>query len=68
MEDLRTVEEVARYLGRHPETVRRMAARGELPSIKFARSLRFRPEDVDRYVSEHLRYPDVAEVLEEAAT
>src|SRR5690554_1055204 len=45
-----TVEEVAAYLRKHPNTIYRMAKAGEIPSVLFgARTRRFRPDDVRRF-------------------
>ena len=46
------VEEAAEYLGLHPESVRRMARRGDIRGRKIGRrggegEWRFRPEDLD---------------------
>jgi len=48
------VFEVAHLLRVHPETVRRMAARGDLPAFRLGRAhsapLRFRAESVADYI------------------
>jgi excisionase family DNA binding protein len=53
-----TVEEVAEYLRLNKQTVTRMAARGEIPGIKFGREWRFRKSDIeakfDREVNKQL--------------
>ncbi len=50
---LLTDREVALVLAVQPDTVRRWAARGQLPSIRLGgRLLRFRTEDVERWIAE----------------
>ncbi|MGH3261035.1 MAG: helix-turn-helix domain-containing protein, partial [Trebonia sp.] len=51
---LLTDRDVAAVLAVRPDTVRRWAARGELPSVRLGRLLRFRSEDVDRWIAGHL--------------
>jgi excisionase family DNA binding protein len=43
--------DVAVLLSVRPDTVRRWAARGEIPSIRLGRLLRFRSADVDQTCS-----------------
>lgn len=50
---LLTDRDVATLLVVRPDTVRRWAARGELPSVRLGRLLRFRAEDVDRWIASH---------------
>ena len=50
---LLTDQEVATFLAVQPDTVRRRAARGDLPSIRLGRLLRFRQEDVEAWVAGH---------------
>ena len=53
-EPLWTVTEVAKYLRLNSETVRMMARRGELPSIKVGKRLwRFRPSEVKEWLNLH---------------
>lgn len=47
---LLTDRQVAELLAVSPDTVRRWAARGELPCIRLGRLLRFRPSDVDAWL------------------
>jgi excisionase family DNA binding protein len=47
---LLSVREVADWIGFHPETVRQMAREGRIPHIKLSNRLRFRPEDVERWL------------------
>jgi excisionase family DNA binding protein len=47
-----TVEEVAKYLQLHPQTIARMAQRGELPAVKIGRHWRFRKDVLDTFLDE----------------
>jgi excisionase family DNA binding protein len=51
-QQLMTVEEVAKYLQLNPQTVSRMAQRGELPAAKIGRHWRFRRETLDKFLDE----------------
>ena len=44
---LLTAEEVAEWVGMHPESIRRSAREGRLPGRKVGGEWRFRPEDLD---------------------
>jgi len=46
------VREAAAYLSVDPQTVYRLARRGELPHTRLGRAIRFRVEDVDRFLEE----------------
>lgn len=50
MDQLLTIEQVAAYLNVSPHTVRRFAAQGSLPSVRFGRLVRFQERDVLRWV------------------
>jgi len=47
-----TVEEVAKYLQLHTQTVSRMAQRGDLPAVKIGRHWRFRKDTLDAFLEE----------------
>jgi excisionase family DNA binding protein len=49
MDQLLTLQQVAAYLSVSPRTVRRLLLRG-LPSVRFGRLVRFREQDVARWV------------------
>jgi excisionase family DNA binding protein len=51
-QQLMTVEEVAKYLQLNPQTVSRMAQRGELPAAKVGRHWRFRREILDKFLDD----------------
>ena len=54
-ERLWTAEDVAAFLGLHPQTVYAKSRAGEIPSHKIGRSLRFRPSEVQAWVEEQAR-------------
>ncbi|MDP9301033.1 MAG: helix-turn-helix domain-containing protein [Actinomycetota bacterium] len=55
MSELLTSTDVARLLSTSREHVRVMARRGEIASVRLnAKFLRFRREDVDRFIAQHL--------------
>ena len=49
MDQLLTLQQVAEYLNVSPRTVRRLLLRG-LPSVRLGRLVRFRDQDVARWV------------------
>ncbi len=53
--DLIPVRVVAKRLGLSEQHVYLMAQRGEIPSIKFQRGVRFDPADVDAFIRAHRR-------------
>lgn len=60
-EKLMSVEEVAEYLGLHPQTVYSLLREGELRGHKLGRVWRIRPGAVDEYIERQ-----AAETEEEA--
>lgn len=44
--------ECAAYLALEVQTVYRLARRGALPHVRLGRTVRFRREDLDRYLAE----------------
>lgn len=60
---LLTDRDVARVLAVKPDTVRRWAAQGELPSVRLGRLLRFRGEDIAAWVSRHTTVVEPARTL-----
>jgi len=43
-----TLEEAARILRLHPQTLRRWIRQGKLPARRFGKQFRLRPEDLER--------------------
>lgn len=52
---LLTRREVAEILRLKETTIKAKTARGEIPSVKMGRAVRYRPQDIHRYVVEHTR-------------
>ena len=52
--ELLDVQTVAARLNVNPRTVLRMVGREELPAIRVARRLRFRPDDLETFLQTHL--------------
>lgn len=55
---LLTLAEVAERLRVSQPTVHRMKASGKLPAVRFGRSVRFRPDDVDALIAASLAAAD----------
>jgi excisionase family DNA binding protein len=53
-EKLLSQKDAAELFGVHPETLRRMAVRGEIPALKVGRFWKFRGSAVDKWVSSGL--------------
>jgi len=51
---LLTSREVEDILGRKRTSIFYAVRRGELTAVKLGRSLRFRPEDVERYIRQNM--------------
>lgn len=70
-DELLDVQTVATRLNVNPRTVLRMVGREELPAIRVARRLRFRPGDLETYLQTHLstssspEHPQSAQFLQE---
>jgi len=50
MSELLTVNEIANYLKLDPVTVRRKAAKGEMPAIKLGKQFRFDRDQIDKWL------------------
>ena len=50
-QDLLTLEDVASQLGTSNVTVRRLTIAGRLPAIKLERQVRYRKEDLERFLN-----------------
>jgi len=58
---LLSVEQLAEYLAKRPAAVRALAHRGEIAFIRCGRAIRFREDDVARFLDANRR-PAVGEV------
>lgn len=54
---LLTDREVAALLAVRPDTVRRWAARGDLPHVRLGRLLRFKPAEIDLWITSNAGEP-----------
>ena len=61
MNGLMTVLEVAVRLGLKPATIRKMIFQRRIPVVRIGRSVRFKPEDIDKIVREGYQ-PAIEEV------
>lgn len=52
---LLTRQEVAEILRLKEATIKAKTARGEIPSVKMGRAVRYRSQDIYRYIVEHTR-------------
>ncbi len=50
VDQIMTIEEVARYLSLHELTVRRLAREGEIPAFKIGRQWRVKKDLLDRWI------------------
>lgn len=55
MDQIMTIEEVARYLSLHELTVRRLAREGEIPAFKIGRQWRVKKNLLDRWIEREVR-------------
>ena len=45
--------EAAKRLGLRPDTVKKMALRGEIPSVKYGKLRRYEPSAIRAYIAKH---------------
>ncbi|ARB93999.1 MULTISPECIES: helix-turn-helix domain-containing protein [Legionella] len=55
------INEASIFLGTHKETLRRKAAKGELPAVKIGRSWIFIEQDLVMYIRSKYATPDASE-------
>jgi len=48
-----SINEAAAFLGAHPQTVRKLARKGEIPSFRIGRAWRFHRDALQRWVDTH---------------
>ena len=46
--------DAAAYLSMSERTIRRLSASGELRAVRYGRLVRYRPEDLDAWLEEHV--------------
>ena len=54
MEEIMTLEEVAKYLKVKPQTIYTWAQEGKIPAAKLGKEWRFRRSVIDRWLNEHI--------------
>jgi len=54
MEEILTLEEVAKYLKVKPQTIYTWAKDGTIPAAKIGKEWRFRKSIIDRWFNEHI--------------
>jgi PTS system nitrogen regulatory IIA component len=53
MEDIMTLEEVAKYLKLKPQTIYTWAQDGKIPAAKLGKEWRFRRSVIDKWFNQH---------------
>jgi len=54
MEEIMTLEEVAKYLKVKPQTIYTWSKEGTIPAAKMGKEWRFRKSVIDRWFNEHI--------------
>lgn len=64
MDDILTLEEVARYLKLKPQTIYTWAQNNKIPAVKLGKEWRFRKSVIDRWFDQHMneKFTDFLEV------
>ena len=52
MENIMTIEEVAKYLKMKPQTIYTWAQKGDIPAIKLGKEWRFRKDVIDEWLNQ----------------
>lgn len=52
MENIMTIEEVAKYLKMKPQTIYTWAQKGNIPAVKLGKEWRFRKDVVDEWLNQ----------------
>ena len=55
MEDIMTIEEVAKYLKLKPQTIYTWAQNGKIPAAKIGKEWRFRRDLVEAWFNQHIQ-------------
>lgn len=53
MENIMTIEEVAKYLKMKPQTIYLWAQKGNIPAVKLGKEWRFRKDVIDEWLNQH---------------
>ncbi len=54
MEDIMTLEEIAKYLKLKPQTIYVWAQEGKIPAAKLGKEWRFKKTIIDKWFNEHI--------------
>lgn len=54
MEEILTLEEVAKYLKVKPQTIYNWAQNGKIPAAKIGKEWRFRKSVIDKWFNQHI--------------
>jgi excisionase family DNA binding protein len=54
MDDIMTIEEVAKYLKLKPQTIYTWAQNQKIPAVKLGKEWRFRKSVIDKWFNSHL--------------
>jgi PTS system nitrogen regulatory IIA component len=54
MEDIMTIEEVAKYLKLKPQTIYTWSQNGKIPAAKLGKEWRFKKSVIDRWFNQHI--------------
>jgi nitrogen PTS system EIIA component len=54
MDDIMTLEEVAKYLKLKPQTIYTWAQKGDIPAAKLGREWRFKKSIIDKWFNQHI--------------
>ena len=56
MEELLTIDELAKYLKISKHTIYKMLEKGEIPAFKIANQWRFKRSDIDEWIEKHRNF------------
>ena len=54
MDEIMTIEEVAKYLKLKPQTIYNWAQNGKIPAAKLGKEWRFKKSVIDRWFNQHI--------------
>ena len=67
MDDIMTIEEVAKYLKMKPQTIYTWAQNGKIPAAKIGKEWRFRRSILDEWFNQHIdeKFKDIMRLVED---
>ena len=54
MDEIMTIEEVAKYLKLKPQTIYTWSQNGKIPAVKLGKEWRFRKSVIDKWFDQHM--------------